>query len=109
MDKAFQIVDDALTEREAFCKAVPDRKISREATLNKLRNTQLLQKLQREIVAAQKGVVTLGETYSTDMKTKSKIQLLVEKIANRLEQLEASMVYMSRTAAVSADTNLLTK
>ncbi len=94
LDKAFQLVDAALREKESFGKVAG--KPSREHTLSKLKNSQLLGKLKREIEAAQKGVVTLGETYSTDMKTKSKIQLLVEKTTNRLEQMVLSVDYLSK-------------
>lgn len=93
--KAFRIVDHALMEREKFPMMHEDD-YDRAHLIKRLKTNQLIGKIKTEVRNAKNGVVTLGETYSTDMKTKSKINLLVEKINNRLDQMELSLEFLNK-------------
>lgn len=87
LENAFACVDRALSERERF----PAHDTSREQAVVRLKNKQLVEKMADEIQQAKRGIATLRETYSTDMRIKAKIKLLLQTVENRLEQMNLSL------------------
>lgn len=81
-DLVFLKANELVEERIDQCNNLPVRF---------LENTQHLERLQREVAEALKGVLNLKVTYNADAYTVARIQVLAERVEDRMTQLDLAI------------------
>jgi len=93
---AFSVVDTAFEKEEAYRNM--HLGTSRRGHIERLNNWQLLQRSQRELQRGSVGLTNMLVTYKDDTKTTARIELLLEKIAGKLEQINESLEYIKNNS-----------
>ena len=92
-NNAFAIADSAL-QKEEMHKQSPCAQPPRSVVVDRMANLQLLAQCQRELVSAGTGLGNLVSTYREDTATVARLQLLLEKIADKLQLIAESLSHI---------------
>lgn len=94
--QAFDLLEEALTERESF-ENKEESKMTRQEMVARIRNTQFVTRAQERIKAAQQNIFpVLRQTYATDANITARLELLQQSIADKMEQVGKSLVFLDR-------------
>lgn len=89
---AFSVADMALAKEESYRNIYCGS--SRSSHIEQLENWQLLKRSKRELNQGHVGLKSLLVTYKEDTKIVARIELLIEKILEKLEQIDESLSYI---------------
>lgn len=91
--KAFDKINQALQRRETLL-AVDEGVLSRSQMLQRLRNMQRINRLQKSVLTAKERLFTkLRSTYEDDAAVTSRIDILCEDIQDKLGEIDASIKF----------------
>lgn len=89
----FKIIDQCLQEREAFI-AISNREPDRIDTIQRMKNSQLIERLTKCVVDAANSLGNLKTTYNDDTHTKARIDMLSSSVNDRLQLIKTSLGFL---------------
>lgn len=91
----FTMIDQCLQEREVFVAAsTREHNPERIDTIQRMKNSQLIERLTKYVVDASGGLDKLKETYKDDTHTKARIDTLSSNVNDRLQLIKTSLGFL---------------
>lgn len=90
---AFLVIESALQEREHLCS---NNEKSRPEMIHKLKNEQLITRMNQSVAKAIEGVQNLKQTYADDAHTCARIDTLTETINDKVILIKKSLEFFEK-------------